>query len=206
MSETALEGEVTEEVTETPTATEVPGTKTVPVERFNGLQAAHQKALTELRALKAAQVSPSQPNPETPASTAQPEEDNPLAGFLQELLAERVENWRDAAVAQYPAVAPIREYLTANSRAEVLALAKDLSEKLGGTTPSSEEATPVTTPTTSAPSPPVPGGSPALTGNEPADADEAELTELRNKAKRTQNPNDWAAYQRKQRELAGWPF
>lgn len=203
MSIDALEPEVTEEVTEDPTVTQDPSTD--PVEEYkkrnSGLQRKVQQLVAENARLKA---NTSQPKPETPATeTPQPEEDNPLADFLQEWMQERVEDWRDKAIKDYPNVAPLREYLTANTKAGVLELAKDLSEKLGGTTPSEEAPVNTPTPTTSppAPGPSVPGGSPAL----PATSEdaEAELAELRKEVRRTGN---WAPYLKRSRELAGWEF
>jgi len=202
MSETALELETTEEVVEEPTATpQSPAPKTVPVERFNGLQRKLQEVIAENAALKAA---PQSPATETPAApTPQPEETG-LEAFLADLMAERVEAWRDKAVQEYPTVAPLREYLTANTRAETLALAKDLAEKLGGTTTPSEEATTVTnTPEPTTPSPSVTGGSPALP---PAPSDDEELAELRQRAARTHSDADYSAYLQKKFAMEGMEY
>lgn len=204
MSELAPEVEVTEEVTETPAATEnTPAPKMVPADRFNGLQRKLQEVIAENAALKAAQQTPStSATPETPAPTTQPEETG-LEAFLADLMTERVEAWRDKAIELYPSVKPLREYLTANTRAETLALAKDLAEKLGGVTPSSEEATETvtaTTPTPTTPSPSVTGGSPALP---PAPSDDEELAELRQKAARTHSNADYSAFLRKKFAMAG---
>jgi hypothetical protein len=85
----------------------------------------------------------------TTQQTATPEAQTSVESFLADLMAERIENWRDAAVAQYPSVASLREYLTANTKAETMALAEDLATKLGaGEAPSSPSVT---------------GGSPAIT-------------------------------------------
>lgn len=197
----ALEPEGTPAVPDGNTAPQDPGTDTVPKERFNGLQRAHQEALAKLRAYEAAAASTSKPQPETPASTDS-DPDSFGSQFLQSLLEDAVERWRDAAIAAHPNVpllAKLREYLTADTKAGVLALADELAEKLSGGTPASEEAPAVTTPTPPA-TPTVPAGSPALPDDQGADA---ELEQLRNEARRT---GDYTAYLKRQRELAGWPF
>jgi hypothetical protein len=198
MSDMALEPEGTPAVPDGATAQQDAGTKTVPVERFNGLQRAHQEALAKLRAFEAQQASTSQPQPETPAST-DPDPNSASVQFFQELMEDALDRWRDAAIAQYPAVKPLREYLTAENKAGVMELAKDLAEKLSGTAPASTEAPTVTTPTPPA-TPTVPAGSPALPTDQGADA---EMEELRKEARRTGN---WTPYLKRQRELAGWPF
>jgi hypothetical protein len=112
----------------------------------------------------------------------------------QDTMTAAVEHWRDEALKAHPAAAPLREYLTADSKAEVMALAEDLAAKLqgtrGGDLPNE---------------PPVPGGSPALhEGTHPGHPDR-ELDELRLRARRG-DTNAAAEVMRRQREAAGWPF
>jgi len=104
--------------------------------------------------------------------TTQPAADQATAGFdawLAELQQERLENWRNEAIAQYPAVASLREYLTAETKGKTLELAKDLAEKLGrGQTPTPGAA--------------VGGGSPAI-GRHPGDQEytqERAMEDIRN--------------------------
>jgi len=201
MSETALELETTEEVVEEPTATpQSPAPKTVPVERFNGLQRKLQEVIAENAALKA---TPQNPATETPAAPAPQPEETGLEAFLADLMTERVEAWRDKAIQEYPTVAPLREYLTANTRAETLALAKDLAEKLGGTPPSEEAPTVTNTPEPTTPSPSVTGGSPALP---PASSDDEELAELRQRAARTHSDADYSQYLQKKFAMEGMEY
>lgn len=199
MSDLALEPDGSIQLPEGDTAPQDPAPNTVPVERFNGLQRKLQEVIRERDALKA--TAPQTPA-ETPAVTPQPEESG-VEDWLAELMEERMENWRDKAIEAYPQVAPLREYLTANSRAGVMELAKDLAEKLGGTTPPSEEA-PTVTATTPTPAPPaVTGGSPALP---PPPSDDEELAELRKRAARTNSNADYSAYLRKKYEMEGLEY
>ncbi len=64
------------------------------------------------------------------------DEAQPTEAEAQAAMAQ-LEGWRDDAVKRHPGAAPLREYLTANSRAKVMELAGDLADKLGaGESPS----------------------------------------------------------------------
>jgi hypothetical protein len=101
-----------------------------------------------------------------------------------DLINDLQEAWADKAVKQYPNVAPLRAHLRGNSKEEVLAQAKSMSESL-------KEANP---------GPAMTGGSPALP---PLPTDEEELAEIRQRAARTHSERDYSAYLRKKFEMAG---
>ncbi len=113
------------------------------------------------------------------------DEAQPTEAEAQAAMAQ-LEGWRDDAVKRHPGAAPLREYLTANSRAKVMELAGDLADKLGaGEAPSG---------------PTVTGGSPAL-GDYQGDNDELAL--LAQRAARTHSNADFSAWLQKKHEMAG---
>jgi len=68
---------------------------------------------------------------------------------LAELAALRLEKWRDAAVAEFPAARPLRDMLVGNSAEAVKEVAKDVAENLAASG-------------VAVPSVPVTAGSPAI--------------------------------------------
>lgn len=110
--------------------------KTVPAERFNGLQRKLQEALAENKALKESRKSPAS---EREDSVTQPD---PRDELLTELA---LENWRAKAVRKYPAVAKFEDLLAGASLKDVLAVAEDLNNRLApeaAESPAGPEPTP----------------------------------------------------------------
>jgi hypothetical protein len=94
--------------------------KTVPAERFNGLQRKLQATLAELDALKQSNSSPASEKETEVADTAQTE-------ALNEAL---IELWRAKAVKKYPAVEALEDLLVGASQKDIMSLAEDLNSRL----------------------------------------------------------------------------
>jgi len=106
-----------------------------------------------------------------------------------ELVAARLDSWRDKAVQQNPTVAPMRDYLVAQSEEDVLSLASDIASKMGGQQQTTRPA-----------SPPVPGGTPALYNQ----TEDEEMQDIITEAhRRPQDERGWTKYLTKKFEMAG---
>ena len=93
-----------------------------------------------------------------------------------ELVAAKLDAWREKAVQQHPGAMPMKDYLVANSEEDVVSLAADIASKMGGQQQTTRPA-----------SPPVPGGTPALYNQ----TEDEQMDELRDAVKHRPTNEAW---------------
>lgn len=126
--------------------------------RFNGLQSSHQRALA---AQKTQPVAPSKPEVPT-VSEQEPQAlslEQQVAVLAANLHERDMSDARTAVVSKHPVLAPLREYLNAESPEALHQLAEEMAGKLAP--PADTPAAPETAASTS---PPVLAGTPAANG------------------------------------------
>lgn len=172
-------------------------TKKVDAKRFNALMAKHQKALDELRQLKATQA-PSSSKEEGNVTDTPPEFLQQFQAMAERVAAMELKEARAAAVEKYPEAKPLAHMLVGATAEEVEDAAKQVAESLkAGASPKevaedlkTEATEPETTPAATAS---VSGG--AVEGPTEPDID-SELAEARAR-------KDWTAILRLKYKQAG---
>lgn len=131
-------------------------------ERFNGLMSLLNKTQAEVATLKATPASPAAPAaPESPASE---DVTSRIAALEADLIESKVEAAKSEALRVWPQIAPFHDLLVADSPQEMMSLAQEFANRLGGNPAPTAPAPATTDPAApAAPATPVLPSSPPLT-------------------------------------------
>lgn len=116
-------------------------TKMVEVERFNGLMSSHQRALADLeneRQLRVA-LEARLTQQETPQVADSAEE---VAALRAELQEERLDRAKTAALAKYPAAAPLADLIVGTTAREIEDVTAAIATRLQSLVPTATETAP----------------------------------------------------------------